>query len=199
MLSLLDPEAPSPTPREIARSFRWLGWLGFWLQALFGFIPTLVVVTAAMFGPARQQVFSFGLWLAIACLAILLFSIYWSFRYTQLATQLENPDLRPAKSQVFRDLKIGLLANISTMIIALAIALSRVGELTFKLLTLPQSATVVSPNQVGTTLSAPGALITPSNMITIQAMIHAIAAGLAGVIVTLLLIYQLGQHRSPKA
>lgn len=195
MFNFLSPEAPSPTPQQIARSFLWLGRIGFCLQALLGFIPIFVVVANVLSKPGQQQTggFSFGLWLAIACLIILIFSIYWCFRYTQLANKLKIRDLRPAKSQVIRDLKLGLLANIGIMTIAVLIALSRVGGLTFKMLSLPQGATVIAPNQIGTTVT-PGALITPSNMIAIQAMINAIAAGLVGVVVALLLLYQVGKH-----
>jgi Protein of unknown function (DUF3611) len=196
MFDFFNLEAASPTPQQIARSFRWLGWIGFWLQALLGLIPILVVVTAVLFGSRQQQVgFSSGLWLAIVCLIILCFSIYWCFRYTQLANQLEIRDLRPAKSHVIRDLKLGLVANIGMMAIAVLIALSRVGELTFKMLTLPQGGTIISPNQTGMII-AKGTLITPSNMIAIQAMVNTIAAGLVGVIVALLLLYQVRQHRS---
>lgn len=200
MFDFLASEAPSPTPRQIARSLRWLGWVGFWLQAFLGFIPILVVVTNVLSKPFQQTGgMSFGLWLAIICLVILCFSIYWCFRYTKLADQLETPNLRPAKAAVIRDLKLGVLANLSIMIGAVVIALFRVGNLTFKMLTLPQGSTVIAPNQIGTTVAAPGALITPSNMIAIQAMICTVAAGLIGVIVALLLLYQVGQHRSSEA
>jgi hypothetical protein len=197
MFQFLKSESTSLTPQQIAYSLRWLGWVGFWLQALLGFIPILVVVANVLSRPGQQQ--TGGLWLAILCLIILLFSTYWCFRYTRLANQLESRDLRPAKSQVIRDLKLGLLANIGTMVLAVLIALSRVGALTFKMLTLPQGATVIAPNQIGTTVAAPGALITPSNMIAIQAMINVIAAGLVGVIVALLLLYQVGKHRTSHA
>lgn len=199
MFNFLNSEAPGPTPQQIARSFRWLGWAGFWLQALLGFIPILVLVTNVLSKPGQQQQtggFSLGLWLAILCLVVLLFSIYWCFRYTKLADKLVIRDLRPAKSEVIRDLKLGLLANIGIMAIAVLIALSRVATLTIKMLTLPQGATVITPNQLGTTLASPGALITPSNMIAIQAMINTIAAGLVGLIVALLLLYQVWQHRN---
>jgi hypothetical protein len=197
MLNFLNPEAPSPTPRQIAQSFRWLGWTGLWLQALLGFIPILVLVTTVL-SRSGQQIggWSLGLWLAIACLATLLFSVYWCFRYTQLARRLETRDSRPAKAEVIRDVKLGLVANIGMMAVALLIALSRVGGLTFKMLTLPQGATVITPNPVGSTVASPGALITPSNMIAIQAMINTIAAGLVGTVVALLLLYHVGQHRS---
>jgi hypothetical protein len=196
MFNFLNPEAPSPTTRQIAQSFRWLGWIGFCLQALFGFIPILVVVMVVLFTPAYQRLgLPFGVWLAIACLFILIFSIYWCFRYTLLASKLEVPDLRPGKSQVYHELTLGLLANLGLIAIAVTIALFRVGGLTFKMLTLPQGSTVIAPNPTMTTVTQ-GALITPSNMIAIQAMINAIAAGLVGVIVALLLLYQVGQHRN---
>jgi hypothetical protein len=196
MFDFLNLETANSTPQQIARSLRSLGWIGFCLQALLGFVPIFVVVTTVLFSPKQRQMgFSLGLWLAIACLIILLFSIYWCFRYTQLANKIEIRDLRPAKSQVIHDLRLGLVANLSIMAIAVIIALSRVGELTFRMMTLPQGATVIAPQQAGTVM-APGALIAPSNIIAIQAMVCAIAAGLVGVIVSLLLLYQVGQHRT---
>jgi Protein of unknown function (DUF3611) len=197
MFNFLNPEVANPTPQEIARFFRLLGWIGFWLQSLLGFIPILVVVSTVLFNPGRQQSdgLSFGLFSAIACLLLLLFSIYWCFRYTQLAKKLEMPDLRPAKSQVIRDVKLGLIINIGSMAIAVLIAMMRVGELTFKMLTLPQGSTVITPNQAKTTL-VQGFPIAPSNMIAIQAMVNTIAAGLVGVVAALLLLYLVGQHHN---
>ena len=197
MFNFLDSEASSSTPQQIARSFRWLGWIGLALQSLLGFIPILVVITNVLSKPGQQQTggFSGGLWLASACLIILLFGIYWCFRYTQIANRLENPDRRPAKAQVIQDIKWGLIANIGIMTIAVIVALLRVGELTFTMLRLPQGATVITANQVGSTV-AQGAMISPSNMIAVQAMVNAIAAGLVGAVVALLLLYQVTGHRN---
>ena len=60
------------------------------------------------------------------------------------------------------------------------------------MLTVPQGATVVTPNQA----VVQGALVSPSNMLAIQAMVHAIAAGLVGVMIALLLIQQVSRHRN---
>jgi len=78
------------------------------------------------------------------------------------------------------------------MVLAVAIALSQVSKLTIRMLTVPQGATVVMPNQT----AAQGALVSPSNMLAIQALVHAIAAGLIGVIIALLLIQQVVRHRN---
>lgn len=197
MLNLFNSESPSLKPQEIAYVFRGLGWLGLGLQALLGFLPILVLVSNILTKPARQTGgWSLGLWLAIVCLIILGFSLYWCFRYVQIASRLSDRNLRPAKAKVIRSLKIGLLANIGIMAIALLIALSRVTSLTFKMLTLPQGATVVTPNQIGTSVGAAGALITPSNMIAVQAMLCTIAAGLVGAVVALLLLLVVGLHRN---
>jgi hypothetical protein len=46
---------------------------------------------------------------------------------------------------------------------------------------------------MGTTLAVPGALITPSNLIAIQAMINVIAAGLVGVVIAVILLLKVEQ------
>lgn len=198
MANFLNIGSASPTPEQIARSCRRLGWLGFSLQILLGFIPLLVVVIKVLqrIAQGTGSVFSVGLVLAILCLAFLLFSIYGCFRYILMARRLEGGQAaRPAKPQVRRALLLGLLTNLSVMVIAVLIALWQVSVLTFRMLSVPQGATVVTPNQATTTLSQ-GALITPSNLIAIQAMVSAIAAGLVGVIIALLLIQQVSKHRN---
>ncbi len=186
----MNPQSSSPTPKQIARWCRQLGWLGVVLQGVLGFIPLLVVVVR-IFTSQQGRGFGPGLWLAIFCLIVLLFSIYWCFRYIRLAARLEHADRRPSKPAVKRTLKIGLLTNLLIVVISTLFALWRVTTLTVQMLTVPQGATVVTPNQ----LAGPGALITPANMVTLYAMISTIAAGLVGLIVALLLIYQVGRHR----
>lgn len=194
MAGFIRSGSSSPTPRQIARNCRRLGWVGFWLQVLLGVIPLLVVLVLVLsrLGQWAGGLFSLGLWLAVLCLGFLIFSTYWSFRYTQLAGRLEVPESRPSKSGVKRALRTGLLANLAVMTIAGLIALGYVSQLTLRMLTVPQGATVVTPNQAVTQ----GALVSPSNMLAIQAMVHAIAAGLVGVIIALLLIQQVSRHRN---
>lgn len=180
----------NPSPEDIARWCRWLGWMGLVLQAVLGFIP-LLVITTRIFRSQQSGGFGWGLWLAVVCLGALLFSIYWCLRYTRLAARLMRPDNRPPKPAVKRALKLGLLSNLAILILATLIALWQVSAMTLRLLAVPQGATVLAPN--ASAVSA--ALITPSNMITIYAMISTIAAGLVGLIVALMLIYVVGRHR----
>ncbi len=191
-MGLLNWKSANPTPEEIARWCRWLGWGGLVLQAMLGFIP-LVVVVARIFRGQQIGRFGWGLWLAMACLLLLLFSIYWCFRYTRIAARLVLSDRRPSKPAVKRAIKLGLLSNLTITTLATLIALWQVSAMTLRLLSVPQGAAMVAP--VGGVSVAAAALITPSNMITIYAMISTIAAGLVGLIVALLLIYLVGRHR----
>ncbi|MGK7946662.1 MAG: DUF3611 family protein [Microcystaceae cyanobacterium] len=176
--------------RKIAPPFLWLGRIGLGLQTLLGFIPILVILAYLLWQTGQQRMggFAFTLGLAITCLMMLIFSIYWCFRYTLIANRLKNADSRLTRKAVVRIVRLGLFTNLGIMAISVLIAFLRVGELTVKLLTLPQGGTVIAPNQVGTTLAVPGALITPSNLIAIQAVINVIAAGLVGVVIAVILL-----------
>ncbi|MGK7930148.1 MAG: DUF3611 family protein [Microcystaceae cyanobacterium] len=181
--------------RKIAPSFLWLGRIGLILQTILGFVPILVIVTYLFWQQRQQEIggIAFGLTLAIACLLMLMFSIYWCFRYTTIANRITKTDPNLTHNAILRNLQFGLFTNIGIMAIAVLISFLRVGELTIKLLTLPQGGTVITPNQLGTTLAVPGTLITPSNLIAIQAMINVIAAGLVGVVIAVILLLRIRQ------
>jgi hypothetical protein len=194
MANVFRSSSSSPTPEQIARNCRILGWIGFWLQVALGVIPLLVMLglVVARLGQWPGGVFSLGLWLGVLCLAFLIFSTYWSYRYTRLAGRLRVRESRPTKSGVKRALRIGLLANLAVMAIAILIALGYVSQITFRMLTVPQGATVLTPNQA----VPQGALVSPSNMLAIQAIVHAMAAGLIGIIIAGLLIQQVSRHQN---
>lgn len=193
MLDFLKPDFIHPTPQQVGRYFRWFGWAGFWLQTLLGIIPLLVLIVTVA---SRGGPLSLGLVLATLGLVLLCFSIYWCFRYIQIGKNLVRSETRPTKASVLRDLRLGLTINFGIMVLAVLVALWRVAELTIRMLTLPQGATVIAPTQVGGTAVAPGAFVTPSNMIAIQAMVNTIAAGLVGAIMAFLLLYVVRQHRN---
>jgi mannose/fructose/N-acetylgalactosamine-specific phosphotransferase system component IID len=198
MFDFFKPDFIDPTPQQVGRYFRWFGWTGFWLQTLLGLIPILVLIVRVLTRAGQGNAFSLGLLLAMLCLITLCFSIYWCFRYTRIGGDLVRPDTRPAKAQVLRELRLGLFANLGMMILAVLIALWKVASLTIRMLALPQGATVIAPTQVGSATIAPGAFVTPSNMITIQAMVNTIAAGLVGLMVAAVLLYIVRQHRNIK-
>lgn len=191
MVNFFKSDIPPINPHRMASSLRRLGWIGFWLQVALGFIPILVLIIKVLSGQSRVNT-SLGLFLAIACLLTLLLAMYWCFHYVRLARKLEDTQMRPAKVAVIRSLWIGLTINIVGMICAVLIAMKLIGTLTLKMLKLPQGATIITPGTAGSINQSP--LLTPSDMITIQAMINTIAAELVGIIIALLLLSKMMQH-----
>lgn len=196
MLNLFDSDAPSLSPQQIAANFRTLGWMGMSMQLLLGAIPLLVLIGFLFFGPNRQagSPFALGTVLAITCVGLLLFSVYWCFRYTQLGQDIADPNFRPPRSLVNRDLRIGLLVNLGSVISAVAIAFWQTTNLTFRLLSQPPASTTIARSQTDTVITS-GARITASNLIMLQATIHTIAAGIVGILIALWLL-ALMQQRS---
>lgn len=192
MVNFFKSDIPSIGPQRMASSLRRLGWVGLWLQVILGFIPVLVLIIKVLSGQS-QITTSLGLFLTIACLLALLLAIYWCFHYVRLARKLEDADLRPVKAVVIRSLWIGLTINIVGMFCAVLIAMGRIGTLTLNMLRLPQGATIITPGTGGDLINR-GPLMTPSDMIIIQAMINTIAAELVGIIIALLLLSKMMQH-----
>lgn len=176
----------------LAHHLRRLGWLGLGLQGLFGLIPILVLIIRVITHYSRSPA-SVGLFLAVACLLALLLAMYWCFHYVRLARKLETARLRSAQGTVIRVLWTGLIINIVGMVCAVLIAIAKTATLTINMLRLPQGATIITSEAVGNRANQVS-LITPSDMITLQAMINTIAAELVGIIIALLLLRKAMQH-----
>ncbi len=184
MFDFLTQDSFLPSVQEIAVAFRRWGWIGFWVQILFAFIPVLILIFALFFShnPAdgMEKTIYVGEILAFACLLALVFTIYWCFRYVQLSKRLEEPKMRPPKAEVIQCLWIGLIANISGMLCAVLVAMGRVATLLWKMLSLPQGAslistpgndqTIIRPRPSGRGLNYKGSVIVPLHMVGIQAM-----------------------------
>jgi hypothetical protein len=56
MLNRLKSKLLSSKPQKIAKAFSRLGWIGFWLQAVFAAMPIIVTIYILFF--ARQLRFS---------------------------------------------------------------------------------------------------------------------------------------------
>ena len=177
---------------RLAHSLRRLGWIGLGLQAIFGFIPILVLIVRFLTRYTQSSP-SLGLFLAFVCLLALLLAMYWCFHYVGLANKLEKGKLRSAQGTVIRAIWVGLTINIVGMICAVVIAIAKTATLTLNMLRLPQGATIITSQATGNGVTQ-GSLISPSDMIILQALINSIAAELVGIIIALLLLRKAIQH-----
>lgn len=130
----------SPNVLRVMVSFRRWGWTAFWTQVVLCVISSVVLVqlvflkgnqtglpTGADSNPATLPGLSFA-WAGVAVLGA---SIFWNFRYTQMAEKLRYPD-RPTKTQAILQIKIGLIINLIGMFVTLIGSAAIIGSLTLR-------------------------------------------------------------------
>ncbi len=187
-----------PSPRQIAVTFRRLGWIGFGCQVVLGLIPFMVGTFQWFFSlknlpmgvPNSRNIWGF------VDILTLLFTIYWCFRYTRLASKLESSNQRPSKASVIREVWIGIIANVGVIFLAALIGMVTVGGLLYIILSLHQgAATILQPTPGGKVIN-PGPIIVPMDMLGLLAVMNVILAGLVGVIVSLWLLYRLSTWKN---
>lgn len=188
-----DFTSPTPASRHrMAAVFRRWGWIGFWSQLILGFIPVILVTFQLLFSSKSQL--RGGLdaanILSFVDLLTLFFTIYWCFRYTRLGIQLENAKQYPSPAKIIREVRIGIIANVGVIFLAVLIGIGTVGGLLYVVLSMPQGgATILQPTPDGKMIS-PGPIIVPMDILGLLAVMSVILAGLLGLIVSLRLMYR---------
>lgn len=172
----------SVTRQEIANASHTVGWLGFWVQlvlAAISIIILLVAISAPSFNLNTLKS-GVGLFAAIGGVLALVAGIYWMFRYTRLAKQLQasNLDPHPTKGEFIQALELGVTVNLVGMLLTLLSAQTVAGALLVKVLSLPQGTAIYQSNQ----------LIEPLDIFVVQANICMIAAQFVGVAVSFWLL-----------
>ncbi|MGB3510422.1 MAG: DUF3611 family protein [Microcoleaceae cyanobacterium] len=200
MFNFLKSDSSPPTLQQITFAFRRWGWVGFWVQIVFAFIPVLILIFALFINnnlaESQAQKLYVGEFLAFGCLLALIFTIYWCFRYVQLSKKLEDPQARPSKAEVIQCLWIGLVANVIGMVFAVIVAMGRVITLLWQMLSIPQGAVRLTTPGTQETFVNRGTVVVPLHMVGIQAMLSTIAAELVGIVVALWLLRLVSQHHS---
>lgn len=135
-------DAVSPSKgSSLARAFWRLGWTGFWTQVVLGSLPVVLMVYYLVFTKVSSETrrgVPFIEILTIANLALLAFTILWSFRYTRLAKRIEDPQRRPAEAAVSRTVWTGVTASSIALIFSAIVLLIETATLLFYFLKAPQ-------------------------------------------------------------
>lgn len=183
----------SPILQRMANIFRITGWIGFWVQLILAVVSSLILLFAAASGGRNDRLNSTnpgtgpGLFFTLGGILVLCFSIYWSFRYTRIARQLQAPDpsLRPSKGNAIQAIRIGLIANLAGMLLTLLGAEAIVGGLLAKTLTQAQGVT---------TIYDPSRLIQSLDIFIVQATTNVITAQFAGIATSLWLLQRVNRQ-----
>lgn len=183
----------------ITDAFHYLGWVGFWLQIVLAFIPISVLLFALfVFKTSAQGIGTvIELVLAYGCLLSLGFSIFWSFRYSQLGRPLATTTRSFSLKKITKTLWLGVTVNLSCMVITVLVAIGAIGTMLFRVLTLPPGAIPIFDQRQGLNLNS-SQWIVPLDVVWLQTLINTIAAQLVGVVISLLLVYRVNQVRNNK-
>ena len=187
-------EAKSPSSLQaIAKAFRIIGWVGFWVQLVLGVVSGIILLVFAIFGQragtsGNNPGTGFGVFLAICGLVCLGVSIYLAFRITRLGNQLQssNPVNRPRKIETIQVLRLGIVVNLVGILLTLLGAQAIIGTFAARAISQPQTPLLV-PQQGNT------AWITGLDMFAIQANTNIVFAHFAGLVASLWLLNRINK------
>lgn len=196
MANRTESYALPPAVKRAAGSFRMTGWVSFWAQIVLAVVSGIVLLFAASgLGAAAASATQpgaaspgtgAGLLFAVLGLLALFVGAYWSFRYTRLARRLKtaNAQMRPKPGDLVQALKIGLLINLSGMLLTILGAQAIIGTLVGK--SFAQGFAIFSGNVLKS--------ITPLDIFLVQANTNTIMAHFIGLVASLWLLQSMNRQ-----
>ncbi len=177
---------------SLAKSFRRLGWIGFWAQVVMGALPVLLMIfmfkySRSATGPSNGL--PFVEYLTIASFLVLIFTIYWFYRYTRLAPTIADARGRPTQSSLIATVWTGVLASVLGILFSMVVILLDVGNLLFHFLSVPQAGVPVIQAQ-GLT---PASWVSSLDMLSVMSLILTLGAEVAVLIFGLWLLFRTTQ------
>jgi len=174
----------------IANRFRTFGWLGVWIQIVLGILPLVMLCYILMRKTTGDDTrFGFIDYLALASLAILAFTTFWSYRYTRLARQIVDPKQRPEWSSVGKVLRLGIWAGCIGIAISMLLLVIEFLRLLFLFLKTPQAGVPAIQFQADRT-----GWVSAVDMVSLLAEICTLAGELLVVALALGLLFTVLKH-----
>ncbi|WP_138501466.1 DUF3611 family protein [Nostoc sp. PA-18-2419] len=175
--------------RGIGNTIRITGWISFWLQLAIGVVSVLALLFALTGrGLVQQQNtgLGIGIFWAVCGILVLLFSLYWNFRYTRIGKALENPNLalHPSKPDTTKILRLGIVVGLVGILLTLLGTGSTVLVLVAKSISQPPGVAITDPYRI----------IRPMDVFVAVADITGIAAHYVGTVASLWLLERVHQH-----
>lgn len=176
----------SSTPEKLAKLFKRYGWVGFWLQVVLATFATLLAVNVLFFSNSaaiQRQGIGLSEYLALLGFLILLFTIFWFYRYTRLARKIANPQQRPPKKTVIRTLWVGLWVSCLGITLSMFAMFLEVGHLLRVFLRAPQGGVPVIQTEFD-----PSTWVSAVDMVSLMADLSVLAGELVVLIISLWLL-----------
>jgi hypothetical protein len=196
---LQDTICPSRS-QSLAGAFIRLGWVGFWLQVVFGSLPLLGMAYYFVFsgsGTILRSRAGFVEYLTIANLVMLLFTILWSYRYTRLGKRIRDPERCPPASDLLGTVWTGVVVGAAGMLFSMIVILIEAANLLFYFLKSPQAGIPV----IQTSGAAAEHWVSSVDMISLMSLILLLFAELVVLLFSLWLLFRtaMGSPELPPA
>jgi len=174
--------------KSLAGAFYRLGWAGFWLQVVFGSLPILVLLYYLVFSKRVSDAsggFGFMEYLTIINLVLLIFTTYWSFRYTRIGREIRSQQPGPSESHLIGTVWTGVMATTVSMLFSMIAIIIEAANLLFYFLKAPQAGIPVI--QTGTEATY---FVTSVDMISLMALVLFLFAELIVLVFSLWLLFR---------
>jgi len=176
---------------NLGKAFSRLGWIGFWLQVVFGSLPIVLLIYFLAFstsGSVSRSGIPFIEYLVFANLLLLFFTAFWSYRYTRLGRRLldPNPERRPSETYVMGVAWTGVVASTVGMLFSMIVIVVEAANMMFFFLRAPQGGIPVVQT------SGAGALywVSSVDMVSLTALILALFGELIVLVISLWLLFR---------
>ncbi|MDH6103045.1 DUF3611 family protein [Chrysosporum ovalisporum ANA283AFssAo] len=174
---------------KIANQIRLTGWMMLWVQLALALVSGLLLLFASTgrdFVGQSNPGLGIGVFWAVTGILLLLFSVFWDFRYTRIGRRLDNPNptLHPSKADTTRAIRMGILVSLVGMLLTILGAGTSVSLLVAKVVSQPPGVAIISPNKI----------IRALDVFIVVANINGIAAHYIGAVASMWLLEKVHQH-----
>lgn len=192
--------SPSPVIQQIANEFRRTGWISLWSQVVLVIISSiiLIVATTAIRAPvvnpalpgvaipaAPNPSAGVGGILTFGAIALMGFTIYWSFRYVLIGRQLRrDAPARPKKSEVTQLIRTGLIASLVGILLGILGSFAIIGTV----------AVIAFRQGPGFVAASPTQAVNSLDILVVQASVNLILAHFLGLVSSLWLLYRMNRQ-----
>jgi ABC-type sulfate transport system permease component len=179
----------APETRSIGNTIRLTGWITFWVQLGLAVVSGLVLLFAYTGRGLTEQPnagLGVGIFWAVCGVVVLLFSVYWDFRYTRIGKSLENPNpaLHSSKADTTKIIRLGVFLSLVGVLLTLLGAGATVAVLVAKSISQPPGVAITDPYKI----------IRALDVFVVLANINGIAAHFIGTVTSLWLLERVHQH-----
>jgi hypothetical protein len=175
--------------QAIANTIRLTGWVAFWIQLGLVSVSSLALLSASTGRNLTNQPSSslgVGIFWAVLGIVVLLFSLFWDFRYTHIGRKLANlnPHLHPSKADTVRTIRLGIMAGLVGILLTLLGSSATVAVLIAKSISQPPGVAITDPNKIIRTL----------DVLVLVANVNGIAAHYIGTVASIWLLERVNMH-----